>query len=315
VRIALAAGTHTVDVDAPGRAPLHESILIERGETREVTLVPPRAGDVPTGFVYIPAGHFLFGSGADEDTRINFYTTAPLHDRSTPAFLIARDEVTFADWLAYVDAQPPAARAALLPNLPVRAGNGVVVEAGPAGWELTLQPVTATYHARAGEPIRYEGRDRRAVQRWERFPVMGVSALEVVAYAAWLDRTGRLPGARVCGEVEWERAARGADGRESPNGRPLADDDANVDLTYTRALMGPDEIGSHPTSRSPYGLDDTSGNVIEWTRAEHDQGFVARGGGYFYDRKVANLANRFSLVADYREATLGVRMCAAAPPG
>ena len=52
----------------------------------------------------------------------------------------------------------------------------------------------------------------------------------------WLDRTGRVPGARVCEEREWERAARGADDRMYPHGDNLEPDDANFDETYGKDL-------------------------------------------------------------------------------
>ena len=135
---------------------------------------------------------------------------------------------------------------------------------------------------------------------------------DATAYAAWLDCTGRIPGARLCSEVEWERAARGADGRAYPAGHPLEPDDSNVDVTHGPRLMGPDEVGSHPGSRSPFGLDDMSGNAFEWTVSE-DAGYVLRGGGYMYDRKTAHLANRCLMNATVRDATVGLRLCATPP--
>ena len=74
-----------------------------------------------------------------------------------------------------------------------------------------MQPNERAYEAREGEPIRYSGRAQRASQDWLRFPVSGVTWDDAATYAAWLDATGRVPGARLCTEYEWERAARGAD--------------------------------------------------------------------------------------------------------
>jgi formylglycine-generating enzyme required for sulfatase activity len=136
-----------------------------------------------------------------------------------------------------------------------------------------------------------------------------VSALDAAAYAAWLDHTGRVPGARLCSEVEWERAARGADGRAYPAGHPLEPDDSNLDRTYGPGLMGPDEVGSHPGSRSPFGLDDMSGNAYEWTVSERG-GYIARSGSYQHDRKTSHLTDRSTMNGVVRDATLGLRMCA-----
>src|SRR6185295_13003307 len=121
------------------------------------------------------------------------------------------------------------------------------------------------YEARAHEPISYAGRTRLARQDWLRFPVGGVSLEDVARYLAWLRNSGRVPGARLCSELEWERAARGADDRLFPHGDEIAPDDANIDITYERVdvAFGPDEIGAHPASRSPFEVDDLAGNIVE----------------------------------------------------
>jgi len=234
----------------------------------------------------------------------------PLHRRHTDGFLIGRTEVTFADWLAYVDDHPEAERARLAPGTPITLAGGLVLSHDSAGWRIILQPVDHPYQAGWGEPLRYEGRTRHAVQDWRKLPVLGISAIESEAYASWLSRTGRVPGSRLCSEVEWERAARGADGRTTPTGRVLEGDDANLDTTYGRDQWGPDEVDLHPASASPYGLLDTAGNAFEWARGERQRTFVVRGGSYGHDRKTADLSNRNESSATVRDATVGLRLCA-----
>jgi eukaryotic-like serine/threonine-protein kinase len=308
---ALPAGGYLVEVTAPGRAPLREPIVIERDATLALELVPLRASAVPEGYVYIPPGWFLYGSGADEDTRRSFLSTVPQHRRHTAGFLIARTEVTFADWLTYVDAQPEDRRAALVPDVPVQLGGGVKLERTSAGWTLTLRQNEKTYTAAWGEPIRYPGRARRAEADWRKLPMLGISATDALGYVAWLASTGRLPDARLCSEVEWERAARGADGRSTPTGRVLEGDQANVGgMTYEVDQMGPDEVASHPASVSPYGLHDTAGNAFEWTAGERPGTHVARGGSYIHDRKTADLGNRALSPSGLREPTASMRVCA-----
>jgi formylglycine-generating enzyme required for sulfatase activity len=143
--------------------------------------------------------------------------------------------------------------------------------------------------------------------------VIGIDAEDAEAYAAWVATTRRVPGARLCRETEWERAARGADGREFPHGALLAPDDANFDETYDKRpdAMGPDEVGSHPASRSPFGVDDMAGNAVEWTTSSLVPGdYVVRGGSYFHDQKTSRTVNRTVVVPTLRDATLGVRLCA-----
>ncbi|HET9622405.1 MAG TPA: protein kinase [Kofleriaceae bacterium] len=303
-------GPHVVDVTAPGRAAIHEPIVIARGEALALPLTPPPAAAVPAGYVYIAPGWFLYGSAGDEATRRTFLSTVPLHRRHTDGFLIGRTEVTFGDWIAYIESQPASERAQLAPNLPLKMGGGVRLQRLAAGWQLSLLPTERTYTATGDEPIRYVGRAVHASADWRKLPVLGISATDAAAYAAWLDRTGRLPGARLCSELEWERAARGPDGRDTPTGRVLDGDDANLDSTYPRDLIGPDEVGSHPASASPYRVLDTAGNAFEWTRGERPGVIVARGGSYFHDRKTAELANRNETSATIRDATAGIRLCA-----
>ncbi|MDQ3339942.1 MAG: formylglycine-generating enzyme family protein, partial [Myxococcota bacterium] len=177
-------------------------------------------------------------------------------------------------------------------------------------WKITMQPQAQRFTAKWGEPIEYTGRTELVKQDWRRFPITAVSPLEAQDYAKWLDRTGKVPGARLCTELEWVRAARGGDGRGFPIGDRLDYSEANLDITHTRALMGPDEVGSHPESMSPFGLHDVTGNAFEWTVGEQPGEFVTRGGSYYHDRKTANIANRYVLTAEAKDTSLGLRLCA-----
>jgi formylglycine-generating enzyme required for sulfatase activity len=312
VHRALAPGPYLVEVTQPGRVAIREPIVIVRDETLALDLTPP-AWRLPAGFIYIAPGWFQYGSASDEGTRRTFLATVPLHFRLLPGFLVARTEITFGDWLAYVEAQPEAARAKLLPDQPLKLGGGIKLEHTDAGWQLALRPLERMYMARWNEPLRYEGRDHNVAHDWRKLPVLGLSAADAEGYAAWLARSGRLPGARLCDELEWERGARGPDGRTTPTGRVLDGDDADIDRTYRRDLMGPDEVGLHPASASPYGLQDTAGNAFEWVRGERPETYVARGGSYYHDRKTADLTNRNETAGTVRDPTAGARLCVTLP--
>jgi formylglycine-generating enzyme required for sulfatase activity len=235
----------------------------------------------------------------------------------TGAYLIARHEVTFAQYIAFLETLPPAERAARMPGNRLRLTVLGLSREADGRWRLDLRPASASYSVRDGEPLRYDKRNRRAVQDWLRFPVSSISFEDALAYLAWLDRTGRVPGARVCTEREWERAARGADGRRYPSGEWLAPDDANHDVTYGREPggFGPDEVGSHPRSRSPFGVDDLAGNVWEWTRSDVDpEQPSAQGGSWYQSDLTAHAANRDVVERTQREALLGLRVCATPRP-
>ncbi|HLM71651.1 MAG TPA: SUMF1/EgtB/PvdO family nonheme iron enzyme, partial [Polyangiaceae bacterium] len=95
-------------------------------------------------------------------------------------------------------------------------------------------------------------------------------------------------------------------------------DDANFDETYGRVSLafGPDEVGSHPASESPFGALDMTGNVYEWTRSAMLPGAVIlRGGAWYYDQISSRVTNRTAAEPKTRDSRTGVRVCADAAPG
>ena len=319
-QLALPPGSYLFILRAPGRPDVRAPLLLGRGESvpLEVTL-PAR---VPDGYVFVPPGRFLYGSSDAEDMRRTMMNAQPLHQIATDGYLIGRHEVTFGEWIAFLRDLPPAERAGRLPHTPevASAHAGAYLElreVEPARFQLSLQPTTRLYQAGEGAPIRYGEREVAAAQDWLRMPVSGISWDDALAYARWLDRTGRLEGARPCDEREWERAARGADGRLFPHGDRLMPDDADLAESYGRrpVAFGPDEVGAHPASDSPFGVADMAGNAWEWVASASGNEEVAiRGGSWYHNPLAARSNNREPCEPSLRAIVIGLRMCAS-PPG
>jgi formylglycine-generating enzyme required for sulfatase activity len=318
----LAPGSYVVVARAEGRAPVQWPLVLRPGEAKRVLAYElPAAAAVPAGFSYVFADEFLYGSRDDETMR-RFYDAQPMHRRASPRpFLIAKTEITYAQWIAFLEQLSKDERAKRLPR-----DGDVVAGQDPASaqlalrqvdgtWELQLAPAGLTYKAKLGQPIVYPERTLRASQDWRQFPVSGITAEDVQAYAQWLDREGVVKGARMCTEAEWEQGARGADGRAYPRGDRLQRDDANVDVTYDRKQggFGPDAVGSHPGSTSVFDLADVSGNVWDLVTSVQRPGFVMRGGAYFINDIAAHLANRQEVPGQFRHPHVGARLCADAP--
>ena len=314
--VELPPGTYQLAVVTPDGSSFVAPVAIRRDERTAIDLTPPPPGTVPPGFVFVPAGDVEFGAAASDEAFRRFLLTAPMHPRHVDAFLIATTEVTIGDWLRFVEAQPPERQAALLPRAEAALGTSgaLALTRTARGWQLTLQPADVAYQAGWDEPLVYAGRTALARQDWRRFPVTAISATDAEAYAAWLAATGQVPGARLCSELEWTRAARGADGRSYPTGSSIELTDANFDATHGHALMGPDEVASHPKSVSVLGVHDLVGNAYEWVTTARGDGYVVLGGSFFHDRLTAHLANRNLAVPSLRDAVVGMRLCATPRP-
>ncbi|HYO67214.1 MAG TPA: SUMF1/EgtB/PvdO family nonheme iron enzyme [Archangium sp.] len=318
-RLRLPEGSYLLHVTHPGRVPVRLPLLLTHGAREQVRLVLPTS--VPDGYVYIPPGCFLLGSADPEEVRL-FMLSAPLHRVClNEGFLIGKREVTFGDWLAYLETLPADAPARRLLEQPRFSSAGAVSlrwQAG-SGWSFSFyRSHEDVLSAKEGETFRYPARTLRDTADWRQFPLSGVSSEDLAPYFYWLADSGRLPGARLCSQNEWEYAARGADGRRYPHGERLLPDDANIDETYGRlhTAFGPDMVGSHPASVSPFGLEDMAGNAFELTRSPTGEfgRVVLRGGAWYYNSFGAYAAQIAEGDPTARDATIGVRVCASLPP-
>ena len=177
--------------------------------------------------------------------------------------------------------------------------------------------------ARSETRLRYFG-----AERFDRYPVVGVTWSDAVTYCEWR-------GARLPTEAEWEKAARGTDGRAYPWGDAFERGrlnycDRNCPLPW--ADSGHDDgfadtapVDSFAEGASPYGAHNMAGNVWEWVEDRYDPAYYAvspsenprgpsagdqrvmRGGGVFDDSYYTRSTTRRRFSPDVPSTSVGFR--------
>ena len=304
----LPAGSYRLTLGAPGRETIRYPLLLAEGTSTKLDLRLPLTSEVPPGFVYVAPGSFLFGSADEESLRVAL-DAPPLHEVSTAGFLVARDEYTLGEWLQGLQRLASSRAAKLIPGATSDFGSLSLRRKANSQWEFVFNNGSERYTGKPDGTIVYGGRTHNSTQRWSRFPVLAVSPENVFEFA----KASANP-VRVCSEYEWERVARGADGRSYSTGSaPPLPDDANFDRTYGRvsAAFGPDEVGLHTASDSPFDVHDLQGNALE-IAASGRPGLqaVEKGGGWYDDESyTGRLARHGPLDVHSRSILLGVRWC------
>jgi formylglycine-generating enzyme required for sulfatase activity len=175
-------------------------------------------------------------------------------------------------------------------------------------FRLAKYPVTNVEYFRFVKATRYRRPDHWLSDgsyplELARHPVVFVSWEDALAYTEW-------GGARLPSEAEWEKAARGTDGRLYPWGNEFSAENCNT------SESGPDgahPVDAHPGGVSPYGVMDMAGNVWEWTATNYEddeQWRVLKGGAWDYKGlKDTRCAARIYFRPTFRNGAVGFRCC------
>lgn len=243
--------------------------------------------DFEPEMIFIPAGEFLMGNDPKKDKYAS-EAEQPQHTLFLPDYYMAKTPVTNAQYAAFVQATSYSA-----PHL-------------DADWDKS-----------------YNWRGETPPAGKENHPVVLVSWDDAVVYCRWLaETTGKSY--RLPSEAEWEKGARGTDGRIYPWGNEW---DVKRCNSVESRKNGTTSVDAYPAGASPYGLLDMVGNVWEWcstiwrnypfqVQEEWTEEYldrvnvirVLRGGAFPTESYSMDCATRYGLDPHYRDFGIGFRV-------
>lgn len=281
-------------------------------DPQPLTPAPPISNLQSLGFIHIPAGPFIYGPEVTYERLEQAPPPRPRQVMELAEFWIGRTPVTYRAWKQFLDETGF--------DWP---GRWYAIRPGWRGW-LRRFAIVPDYPPEMAD-----------------YPMVDVSQADALAYCAWLSEqlgvTCTLPT-----EFQWEKAARGTDGRTYPWGEALprpelahlrATHTLKLDYYFHNLLVPPRQelarsgwywrigaplpVGSVPQNVSPYGCLDMAGNIWEWTTSLYNEaipGFhVVKGGswGYSPQHTACNCRSACSVTtpsADYRAQGTGFRV-------
>lgn len=279
-----------------------------------VVLPPPTTRHLPPAprppiefdWVTIPAGEFLMGCDKTKDLDAQD-NEQPQHQFELPTYRIARGLVTVAQFTHFIEA------------------TGYRTTAEKAGWAWGYT-TEGSWAAIQGADWAHPRGLGSAVTAKADHPVTCVSWLDAIEFCRWATAVLRAAGQtltiRLPSEAEWEKAARGMDGRRYPWGNEVPDEQR---CNFNMNVGDTTPVGRYPAG--VHGLYDMAGNVWEWTSSldkaypyKIDDGRedptaaglrVLRGGSFDHLRNHVRCAFRTNGDPGYRSDNSGFRILSA----
>lgn len=281
---ALPRGSYMLLVERAGHESLRCPLLLERSATVEVSLRLEAVGSIAPGFLQVCAGDSIVGSSGRDQPSLQRAR------QRVETFFVGEYPVSFGEYCTFLDEKSDWDEGSLEASWPAF-GREVYVERDA------------------------DGRHRPLTRLDPRMPVFAVSFASAELYCRWLARSlGR--DVSLLEEVEWERAARGADGRLYPWGNGF--DWALMKGGRSRpGEPSPEPVGRFPRDTSPFGVREMAGGVREHVLGWYGEGYrVARGGSWFNPLPFIFRADSRSSLRDGSRATdVGFRVCYHGPSG
>ncbi len=297
----LPMGSYLLRIEATGRTPVNYPLHIARQQhwrghpegDPSFHIELPFEDELAPHHIYIPGGPFIRG-GPDQSADM-----PDISQRWIDPFVICRDPVTHGQYLTFLN------------DLVARGRHDDALRCCPRNvGNLGIDGGDLVYHRLS------DGRftARPDVDNFLRQPVSLVDWHSAREYAHWMRRQSGQPW-RLPTSSEWEKAARGVDGRLYPWGDFLDPSWCRM-LHSTDDAPGPVDIDQYPLDQSPYGVRGTAGNIRDWCLPDtkdpdsitDDDLIPFRGGCWFSTPEMCRLPVHFYKPPTTRSAGTGFRL-------
>ncbi len=317
-RVPIPHGSHLLVLRAAGCCPVRYPVSIRRqehwdgvgpGGAEPVAVRLPRAAELGPDDVFVPPGWFV--AGGDRGAVGSMPATRAWCD----GFVIGRFPVTNAQFIEFLDAL-------------VRAGRpDEALRAAPRERGGTVGELGALIYGRDARGYFHLRPDAEGDEWLPGWPVTMVDWHGALAYANWRAARDGLPW-RLPAELEWEKAARGVDGRPYPFGDYLDPTWASMHSSHPGPILL-STVDAFPGDESPYGARGLAGNTRDWCldrllpggpwladgrvvvpRPDPGPGdlLVCRGGDCGASARDARATFRMAVAPSNRVGTLGFRL-------
>jgi len=245
-------GSYILILYKEGFHPVRCPVFIGRVTDEEVNVTLYRDGEIPEGFVQVPAGRFIY-----QGDKENPYS-GPKEIKEVEDAFISKFPVTCGEYLDFLNDTAAKDQEQAAKHVPRKTPT-----AGPC-WPKDEEGVyhipTEKWMFEAPEALKEQALKLEGSPIWweEDWPVFSVSWEDLMAFGAW--KTGRegqlfsLPQ-----EIPWEKSARGTDGRFYPWGREMDATFCNMQQSHENG-MRPTPVDSFPMDESLYWVRGLGGN-------------------------------------------------------
>ncbi|MHC5036407.1 MAG: protein kinase domain-containing protein [Planctomycetota bacterium] len=275
-KFALPMGSYLLILHREGYTPLRTPVTIDRCAQVECPITLYREEEIPEGFVPVPSGPFY-----SQGDKGNPFSENSSHIEIEDV-LMAKYPVTCGEYLSFLNdlqVEDPEQAEKRVPR--GETGEG---RYWPRDDEGRFHLPTEDWIATAPEALKSTVQRLHLCPTWweEDWPVLGISWNDMVAFSAWATRRRDFLFSLPL-EAEWEKCARGTDGRYFPWGNLFVATYANMNDTFEEKSR-PVSVHTYPVDESPTGVRGLVGNSRDYclNQARPDSEWRATRGGFWH---------------------------------